>query len=167
MQERNVKYRISLETLLESVEYCSDVESDGYYMVKETNEIIKHGEDLSEDLDDETYDYVTSDKCFQLPTYHDLHNEYPDWSQKLPEKFIAERISDEKQKKQLRKALKSLFGNKMIAGFPGSTKFVKVLSELGRMEEWNQYVREDYRTIQIEFLNSWCDKKGVKIYEEK
>ncbi len=166
MDNINIKYRVSLDTLLESIDYCSDVESDGYYFVKETNEIIKYGEDLCEDLEDETYEYVTSNKCFQLPTYHDLKKAYPDWSEKVPERFITDVITDEKQKKQLFKSLKSLFGNVKISGFPGTTKFVKLLSELGYMNEWNKYVRDDYYRIKLEFLVKWCDDNEVEICDK-
>ena len=43
------KYQVELSVLLESLEYCSDVESDGYYIVRGSNKIIAYGEDLSEE----------------------------------------------------------------------------------------------------------------------
>lgn len=53
------KYQVKLSVLLESVVYCSDVESDGYYVVKGTNEIIAYGEDISDEyiMEDEVWTF--------------------------------------------------------------------------------------------------------------
>lgn len=76
------KYQVKLSVLLESVEYCSDVESDGYYVVKGTNEIIQYGEDLSDEyiMEYEGWEFLESNECLQLPTLHDIDNFTPDWN---------------------------------------------------------------------------------------
>lgn len=73
------KYQVKLSVLLESVEYCSDVESDGYYVVNGTNEIIEYGEDLSDEyiMEDEVWAFLESNECLQLPTLHDIENYTP------------------------------------------------------------------------------------------
>lgn len=113
------KYQVKLSVLLDSIEYCSDVEEDGYYVVRSTNEITVWGEGLGEDFsdiyDDEAFDFVTSEQCFHLPTWHDLDNSDPNWAMNLPKKFISEKIQDEKQKKQLTKANDAIF---LTIGFP-------------------------------------------------
>ena len=48
------EYQVKLSVLLDSLEYCSDVESDGYYVINDTNEIIKYGEDLSDEYNMES-----------------------------------------------------------------------------------------------------------------
>lgn len=128
------KYQVKLSVLLDSVNYCSDVEEDGYYVVKSTNRIAVYGEGVGEDdtdiMDDETYDFVTSEQCFHLPTWHDLEKDYPDWEMELPKRFISEKINDEKQKKQLTKAIGDILYSdkchqvigKLLCGFPRNIK---------------------------------------------
>ena len=95
------------------------MEEDGYYVVRSTNDITVWGEGLGEDFsdiyDDEAFDFVTSEQCFHLPTWHDLDNSDPNWAMNLPKKFISEKIQDEKQKKQLTKANDAIF---LTIGFP-------------------------------------------------
>ncbi len=144
------KYRVKLSVLLDSLAYCSDVESDGYYVVKGTNEIIAYGEDLSEEYvqEDETWGFLQSNECLQLPTMHDI-DDSSDWSREITLKYIDEKIEDEKQKKHLTKAYKSIFGNRIMPSFPGSTKFCSELGKLGRKEEWNQFIRESRQKREI------------------
>ena len=158
-------YQVKLSVLLESLEYCSDVESDGYYVVNGTNEIIKYGEDLSDeyDMESDVWKFLESNKCLQLPTLHDLDNSVPNWTRDITFKYIDVMITDEKQKKLLCKAYKSVFNNRILPAFPGSSKFNMKLGELGRMEEWNKFIREEYKTYQIEFLTAWCQEYNVDI----
>lgn len=41
--EKVKKYQVKLSVLLDSIEYCSDVEEDGYYVVRSTNDITVWG----------------------------------------------------------------------------------------------------------------------------
>lgn len=159
------KYKVRLSALLESVEYCSDVESDGYYVVKDTNEIIAYGEDLSEEyvMEDEAWAFLEANECLQLPTLHDIDNFAPDWNRDITLKYIDVMIVDEKQKKLLIKAYKSIFGNQILSAFPGSTKFNKELGKLGRTEEWNKFVQEEYKVHQLNFITTWCQEHNVEI----
>ncbi len=159
------KYQVKLSVLLESVEYCSDVESDGYYVVNGTNEIIEYGEDLSDEyiMEDEVWAFLESNECLQLPTLHDIENYTPDWNRGITLKYIDVMIEDEKQKKHLIKAYKSIFSNHILPALPGSTKFNKELGKLGRMEEWNQFIREAYKAHQLEFVTIWCQEHNVEI----
>lgn len=159
------KYQVKLSVLLESVEYCSDVESDGYYVVNGTNEIIAYGEDLSDEyiMEDEVWTFLESNECLKLPTLHEIDNFTPDWNRNITLKYIDVMIEDEKQKKILTKAYKSIFGNQILPAFPGSTKFNKELGKLGRMEEWNQFIRETYKAHQLEFVKLWCQEHNVEI----
>lgn len=159
------KYQVKLSVLLESVEYCSDVELDGYYVVKGTNEIIQYEEDLSDEyiMVDEVWGFLESNECLQLPTLHDIDNFTPDWNRDITLKYIDVMIEDEKQKKLLTKAYKSIFINHILHAFPGSTKFNKELGKLGRMEEWNQFIREAYKAHQLEFVTTWCQEHNVEI----
>ncbi|MCF0115774.1 MAG: hypothetical protein HUJ56_10490 [Erysipelotrichaceae bacterium] len=159
-----MKYTVKLSVLLESVEYCSDVESEGYYLVKDTNQIIPYGEDLSEFRNDEKeLTFLTSNKCLQLPTNHDLERFAPDWSKDITLKYIDVMISDEKQKKMLTKAYNSLFNNRILPAIPGSSKFCKELGKLGRMEEWDHFIIEMYEKLQMEFINKWCQEHNIGI----
>lgn len=159
------KYQLKLSVLLESLEYCSDVESDGYYIVNGTNEIITYGEDLSDEyiMEDEVWTFLESNECLQLPTLHDIDNFVPNWNRDITLKYIDVMIADEKQKKLLIKAYKSIFGNQILPAFPGSTKFNKELGKLGRTEEWNQFIRKEYKAHQLEFVTIWCQEHNVKI----
>ncbi|MDE6728364.1 MAG: hypothetical protein K2J80_10575 [Oscillospiraceae bacterium] len=159
------KYQVKLSVLFNSVNYCSDVEDDGYYVVKSTNEIVEYGEDLSDIPDKKIHDFVTSEQCFQLPTWHDLDNSYPNWAIDLPKKFISEKIHDEKAKKQLTKANNSIF-NDYIPCIPGGTKFVKTLSKMGHYEMWNRYVDDEYYAFQLAFIKKWCDENNVEIVDD-
>lgn len=159
------KYQVKLSVLLESVVYCSDVESDGYYVVKGTNEIITYGEDLSDEyiMEDEVWAFLESNECLQLPTLHDIDNFTPDWNRDITLKYIDVMISDVKQKKLLTKAYKSILGNRILPAFPGSTKFNKELGKLRRMEEWNQFIGKAYKAHQLEFVTTWCQEHNVEI----
>ena len=103
------KYRIKLSVLLDSLEYCSDVESDGYYVVQGSNEVIMYGEGLSEEYvgEDELSAYLQSKECLQLPTLHDIDASAPNWNQEITIRYMDEMIEDDKQKKLLRKAHKN------------------------------------------------------------
>ena len=159
------EFEVKLSVLLESLEYCSDVESDGYYVVKGTNEIIEYGEDLSDEyiMEDEVWKFLESNECLQLPTYHDIDNFTPDWSRDITLKYIDVMIDDEKQKKLLTKAYKSIFNNRILPAIPGSTKFCKKLGEFRRMEEWDQFIKEAYKVHQLEFVTIWCQEHNVEI----
>lgn len=163
-------YRVKLSVLLNSVSYGSDVESDGYYVVKDTNEIIEYGEDLSDsfmDKDDKIYEFLLSDKCLQLPTVHDLIKSAPDLHRDITLKYIDEIIEDEKQKKILTKAYKSKFCNRIVPSIPGSSKFNKEIRKLGRTVEWNEFIWEVYGVYELEFVRKWCDEHNVEIiYDE-
>lgn len=52
-----------------------------------------------------------------------------------------------KQKKLLTGAYKSVFNNRILTNVPGSGKFNKELGRLERMEEWDGFVREEYKPI--------------------
>ena len=147
------------------MEYCSDVESDGYYVVNGTNEIISYGEDLSDEytMEDEVWTFLETNECLQLPTLRDIDKFKPDWNRDITLKYIDVMIADEKQKKNLSKAYKSIFGNQILAAFPGSTKFSKELGKLGRTEEWNRFTREAYKAHQVEFVTAWCQEHNVEI----
>lgn len=160
------KYQVKLSVLLESIEYCSDVEEDGYYVVKSTNEIIEYGEDLSDIPDDKTYGFVASEQCLHLPTWHDLDNSYPNWATDLPKKFISEKIHDEKQKRQLTNADNAIFFNDRTPAIPGSTKFVKTLSQMGYYEMWNKYIDDEYYAFQLTFIKKWCNENNVEIVDD-
>lgn len=162
------KNRVKLSVLLESVNYCSDVESDGYYVVKDTNEIIEYGEDLSDDfMNDEICEFLSSDKCIQLPTLHDIDDSASNWNRDITFKYIDEFVDDEKQKKILTRAYKSIFGNRILPAFPGSPRFAKELGRLGRTEEWNQYIKEARSAYELDFIKKWCAEHNVEIvYDE-
>lgn len=159
------KYHIKLSVLLESLEYCSDVESDGYYAVRGTGEMIKYGEDLSEGYDgnDVVWNYLESRESLHLPTLNDLDKASPNWDREVTNKYIDEKISDAKQKKLLTKAYTAILGNRIVPSFPGSTKFRKELQELGRMDEWNQYIMEASEARRLEYLTAWCQEHDVEI----
>lgn len=160
-----VEYQVKLSVLLDSLDYCSDVESDGYYVVNGTNEIIKYGEDLSDEyvMEDDVWKFLELNKCLQLPTIHDLDNSAPNWNRDITFKYIDVMIIDEKQRKLLSKAYKSVFNNRILPAFPGSSKFNKELGELGRMEEWNQFIREEFKIHQMKFIEAWCQEHNVEI----
>ena len=161
----DVKYRVNVSVLLESLEYCSDVDSDGYYVVRGTNEIIKYGEDLSEEYsgDDEVSDFLEANECVHLPTLNDLERSAPDWNKEITLRYIDEKITDVKQKKLLTKAYTAIFGNRILPSFPGSTKFRQELAKLGRTEEWKQYIDEAYKAHQMAFLTAWCQEHDVEM----
>lgn len=52
-----------------------------------------------------------------------------------------------KQKKLLTGAYKSVFNNRILTNVPRSGKLNKELGRLGRMEEWDGFVREEYKPI--------------------
>ena len=162
------KYRIKLSVLLDSLEYCSDVESDGYYVVQGSNEVIMYGEGLSEEYvgEDELSAYLQSKECLQLPTLHDIDASAPNWNQEITIRYMDEMIEDDKQKKLLRKAYNSNFGNRVLPSIPGSSKFCKELGKLGRMNEWDQFVRASYRKHQLKFLTSWAQARNVEIEDD-
>ena len=159
------KYQVKLSVLLNSLDYCSDVESDGYYVVQGTNKIIEYGEDLSDEYvhEDEVWNFLESNECLQLPTLHDLDDAAPDWARDITLKYIDVMIVDEKQKKLLTKAYKSVFNNRIMAAFPGSEKFNKELGRLGRMKEWDRFVVEEFKAHQMKFLAAWCQENDVEI----
>lgn len=159
------EYQVKLSVLIESVEYCSDVESDGYYVEKGTNKIIEYGEDLSNEffMGDETWAYLESHECLQLPTLHDLDNSAPDWSRDITLKYIDVMVEDKKQKIILTKAYNSIFGNRILPALPGSSKFAKELGKMGRKKEWDQFVNESYKAHQLNFIKEWCKEHNVEI----
>ena len=163
-----VKYQVKLSVLLESLEYCSDVESDGYYIVRGSNEIIEYGEDLSEEYlsEDEVWKFLQSHECIQLPNLHEIEDSSPDWNRDITFKYIDEMIDDMKQKKLLIKAYKSIFGNRILRAFPGSSKFCAELGKLGRIDEWNRFIKEKYQVHQLEFIKKWCENNSVEIINE-
>ena len=118
------KYQVELSVLLESLEYCSDVRSDGYYIVRGSNKIIAYGEDLSEEYlgEDAVWEFLQSNECIKLPTLHEIEDASPNWNRDITFKYIDEMINDTKQKKLLTKAYKSIFGNRILRAFPGSSK---------------------------------------------
>lgn len=95
------KYQAKLSVLLDSPDYCSDVESDGYYVVHGTNEIIKYGEYLSDEYvhEDEVWGFLKSIKCLQLPTLHNPDDSSPNWCRDITLKYIDVMIADEKTEK--------------------------------------------------------------------
>ena len=97
------KYQVELSVLLESLEYCSDVESDGYYIVRGSNKIIAYGEDLSEEYlgEDAVWKFLQSNECIKLPTLHEIEDASPNWNRDITFKYIDEMINDTKQKKLL------------------------------------------------------------------
>ena len=157
-------YRVKLSVLQDSLEYYSDVESDGYYVVKGTNEIIAYGEGLSEWYvkEDETWAFLQSNECLRLPTMNDI-DDSSDWGREITLRYINEKIEDVKQKKHLTKAYKSIFDNRILPSFPGSTKFCSELGKLGLMEEWNQFVNESHQKRELEYITSWCQEHDVEI----
>ena len=162
------KYQVELSVLLESLEYCSDVESDGYYIVRGSNKIIAYGEDLSEEYlgEDAVWKFLQSNECIKLPTLHEIEYASPNWNRDITFKYIDEMINDTKQKKLLTKAYKSIFGNRILHAFPGSSKFCAELAKLGRMDEWNLFIKEKYEAHQLEFAKKWCKDNNVKIITE-
>lgn len=163
------KYQVKLSVLLDSLEYCSDVEKDGFYVIKGTNEIIGYGEDLSEDYsyEDEVWKFLELNECLHLPTYHDIDNLQPDWGRYITLKYIDVMIGDEKQKKSLSKAYNSIFFNDVLPAIPGSTKFCKELGKQKRMEEWDQFVMEEYKAHRVQFVTTWCQEHDVEIIYDK
>ena len=79
------KYQVELSVLLESLEYCSDVESDGYYIVRGSNKIIAYGEDLSEEYlgEDAVWKFLQSNECIKLPTLHEIEDASPNWNRDI------------------------------------------------------------------------------------
>ena len=68
-----------------------------------------------------------------------------------------------KQKKLLTGAYKSVFNNRILTNVPGSGKFNKELGRLGRMEEWDGFVREEYKAHRRKFLAEWCRDNDVEM----
>ena len=162
------KYHVKLSVLLESLEYCSDVDSDGYYVVRKTSEIIKYGEDLSDEYsgEDDVWDYLKANESMHLPTLNDLEKASPNWTRDVTYRYIDEKIADTKQKKLLTKAYTSIFGNRILPAFPGSTKFRTELTKLGRKEEWEQFVKDAYAARQLDFITTWCKENSVEIIHD-
>lgn len=86
------KYQVELSVLLESLEYCSDVESDGYYIVRGSNKIIAYGEDLSEEYlgEDAVWKFLQSNECIKLPTLNEIEDASPNWNRDITFKYIDE-----------------------------------------------------------------------------
>ena len=162
------KYQVKLSVFVDSLDYCSDVESDGYYVIQGTNEVVPYGEDLSEEYlqEDALWDYLQSRTSIQLPTSRDLTEYAPDWNKDIVYQYIDEMIADAKQKKLLTKAYQSRFGNSITPAFPGSSKFRAEPGKLGRMNEFNQYVLKKYEAHQLEFIKKWCKENNVEIITE-
>lgn len=99
-------------------------------------------------------------------TVHEIEDASPNWNRDITFKYIDEMINDTKQKKLLTKAYKSIFGNRILHAFPGSSKFCAELAKLGRMDEWNLFIKEKYEAHQLEFAKKWCKDNNVKIITE-
>ena len=162
------KYHVKLSVLLESLEYCSDVDSDGYYVVQKTGEIVKYGEDLSDEYngEDDVWEYLESNESIHLPTLNDLEKASPNWNRDITYKYIDEMITDNKQKKLLTKAYTAIIGNRILPSSPGSSKFRQELEKLGRTEEWKQFVKEAYEAHQMEYITTWCRDHSVEIIHD-
>ncbi len=162
------KYQVKLSVLVDSLDYCSDVESDGYYVMQGTNEVVPYGEDLSEEYlqEDPLWEYLQSHPCIQLPTSRELERYAPEWNKDIVYQYIDEMIADAKQKDLLTHAYRSKFHNKITPAFPGSSKFRSELGALGRMDEFHQYVVEKFRAHQLEFIKKWCKENNVEIITE-
>ena len=154
------KLTISLEVILDALEYYDDIEEYGSYLDRKTGEVFRvYDEDMVNNesnlgLYQEIVNYP--ERYIQLPDQRYVFENAGRQQvlKKVMEKFVSEKVENPKQKKKL------LRNMKYIDWRGGIMDFLLMLDPAQQME-WSSYGEAQ----SAQFAREWCEANNITLVE--